>query len=283
MPLRRILPLAVSAVLVIVGAACGGDDATETPTVTPTPTSSPPVTPTPTPTATPTPSPTPVPLTPEFAGRLALAGLLTTADLPEADWTVEDVDHTGATGGGLASSAANLFGATPECAEFVTVTEQISGGATGPLADQERTFDAGAGRLLMRSVSSGVTVPEESTDLDDTFETLRALFDTENLRPCLEAGVTANIERDQDVSVSRIDVYTPETVIEGGVAIGVNVGAIAVILPLQISLEIHLWPQGPAIGSLIVMEMNSDLIARNMDSILENAQQRLAGAVQTTD
>lgn len=225
-------------------------------------------------------TPEPRVLTAEEAATLAQSALLTQEDLPNADWTVEDVDRLeGEQSEGGPSD--DLFGSTPACQEIAAAFEQLGADeTTDSLANLERSFETSDdGSLMMRSVLSGIVVPDPSVDVDETFASLREVLTADSIRPCFEAGMVAAMEDEGGLVVSRIDVDTPENVVENGVAIAMDLEAIALVVPLNLRLELHMWPAGQAVGNLMVMEMNSDLLARNMGSILENAQQRLAEAV----
>ncbi len=249
----RTLLLAALSALLVLAVACGGDD--DNP-------------------STPTPPPR---LTAEQADAVASAGLLTREDLPTADWFVEDFDYVANPSD--SSDEDDMWGNTPACQDVAAALDELSFGDSTPLASKERDFNTGDGSLMMRSVTSSVAVPDTDISLTELFGTLSQQFSADSMRPCFESGLVSSLEEDPDLLVTRINVYTPDAVIEGGVAIGLDLEAVAVIVPIELKLQMHMWPEGPAAGNLIVMEMNSDLLTRNMADILETAQQRLADAV----
>ena len=129
------------------------------------------------------------PVTPEQAAAIAAAGLLVEEDLPSITWEVEDEDGDETPAGEGLDDPDDIFATTPSCQAFV---EAIGEGQTAEeresLADVTRTFDNGGDSLVVRSVSSNVTVPDPETDLEGRFEAVRSLFTPDNMRACFEDG-----------------------------------------------------------------------------------------------
>lgn len=237
-------------------------------------------------------------LTAEQAAAVVAAGLLAEEDLPATSWEVTegeaegDAEDSGAEGeDGPVPDADSMFGETEACQELEAALAQFGGGdgesggseETGSvLAEGERTFDAGGDSLILRSVQAGVTVPADPDEVEAGFELLREVFNAETLRPCFEEAFTEGLGAGEEsgVVLSELSVTDAANIIEGGIGIAMDVQALAFIITIDLHLEIHMWPEGPAVGSLMMMEMNSTLLQDNQAAILTAARTRLADAVK---
>ena len=221
------------------------------------------------------------PLTPEQADAVVEAGLLAEEDLPSSSWEITDGPSDDETEDG-----DDMFTGSEACQDFEAALAQFDdeAEATPPLAEGERSFDAGGESLVVRSVQSAVAVPSDPAEVEAGFEVLREVFDAETLRPCFEEafmeGFMGETEGSEGVAVTELSVTEPETIADDGIGIALDVTAIAVIIPIELHMEIHMWPEGPAVGSLIIMEMNSDLLREDSAELLATAQSRLADAVE---
>ena len=232
------------------------------------------------------------PLTAEQAAAIVEAGLLTEEDLPSSTWTVTDGAADDDTEGDTADSAPDaddMFGDTAACQDLETAIEDLVGDEnaadTHALAEGERTFEAGGGdSLVVRSVQSSVSVPADSADVEAGFEALRKVFNAETLRPCFEEGFMASFtegsEGAEGITVTELEVTEPATIARDGVGVALDFTAIAFIIPIELHLEMHFWPQGDAVGSLMIMEMNSELLRDGAADLLTAAEARLADAVE---
>ena len=226
------------------------------------------------------------PLTAEQATAILEAGLLTREDLPAAPWEL-----TEGTAGDVSDAVGDevpisMFAGTEACQDLEAAMDAFVGREeaseqTPPLAEGERSFDAGNGSLVLRSVETSVVVPEDPTEVEQGFAGLREIFNAERLRPCFEEAFMEGFGGDaEEVGVTELALTEPDTLIEGGVGIALQMEAVAFIIPIALHLEIHMWPEGPAVGSLMFMEMNSELLQENSADILEAARTRLASAVE---
>jgi|GEM_PF-3255983 len=225
------------------------------------------------------------PLTPEQAAAIVEAGLVAEEDLPSTVWEVTDGP---AEDGGEGEEPDDMFAGTEACQDLEAAIEAFAvseGEDTPPLAEGERSFDAGGESLVLRSVQTSVIVPDDPAEVEQGFTALREVFNAETLRPCFEEafmeGFLSSDGADAEgVAVTELALTEPETVIEDGVGIALDVEAVAFIIPIALHLEIHMWPEGPAVGSLMFMEMNSELLQENSADMLEAARTRLAAAVE---
>ncbi|MGE3960307.1 MAG: hypothetical protein AB7F65_01330 [Dehalococcoidia bacterium] len=227
------------------------------------------------------------PLTAEQAAAIAQAGLLTQDDLPSAEWVVTEGAQEDTDGEvDDPTDTDDLFANTEACQaldEAMTAAGFTDeGGAFSPLAEAERSFDFEGGEsLVARSVQAGVLVRPEASDIDEAFEALREVMSADAVRPCLESAFTESLGGDESgLTISTINVTDVEKVTDDGVGIGLDVEAVALIIPINLHMEIHMWPEGPAAGQLILMELNSETVQDATPEILEAARTRLAEAVE---
>ncbi|MDA0271074.1 MAG: hypothetical protein DWG83_01485 [Chloroflexi bacterium] len=226
-----------------------------------------------------TPAPTPEPareITAEAAPAVAAAGLLTLADLPEGAWEVNEGSDNPAEAG----VDGGFFGDSPACDQFAAAFEGLTTGTdTSPLADATRSFSTGAiESLVVQEVTSAVAVMPADFDSAARVAELKALVTPEALQPCLDEAFAAAFGT-EGVTINQVAVTTPTTLANadaGGVAIDMD--AVMFILPIKLHLEIHFWSQGQVAGSLLIAEMNADLLATNMPAIVQAAASRLATA-----
>ncbi|MCB9482908.1 MAG: hypothetical protein H6675_02760 [Dehalococcoidia bacterium] len=227
------------------------------------------------------------PLTAEQAESLAQAGLLTQEDLPSAEWTVTDGPTTDGEQGDGPPDANTLFADTEACRDLEAAIN-AAGFSTAdaaedaPLAETERSFDFDGGdSLVARSVQSSIAVPQDPKEIEAGFEALRKVMTADGVRPCFESAFTESLGgEDSGVTISSIEVTDIEKVTEDGVAIGLDLQAVAFIIPINLHMEMHMWPEGPAAGQLMIMELNSETLKDASADIREAARTRLAEAVK---
>lgn len=225
------------------------------------------------------------PLNAEQASAIVEAGLVAEEDLPSTAWEVTEGPTEDAADG---EEPDDMFAGTEACQDLEAAIEAFAvseGKDTPPLAEGERTFEAGGDSLVLRSVQTSVIVPEDPAEVEQGFAALREVFNAEALRPCFEEafmeGFLGSDGADAEgVAVTELALTEPGTVIEGGVGIALDVEAVAFIIPIALHLEMHMWPEGPAVGSLVFMEMNSELLEENAADMLGAARARLASAVE---
>jgi hypothetical protein len=227
------------------------------------------------------------PLTAEQAAAVAAAGLLTEEDLPNAEWTVtegegaEDAEED-------IGDTDDLFASTESCQDLQAAIEELFGTEeeaeeTPSLAEATRTFDFGGDdQLVLRSVEASVSVPADPAEVEAGFEALREVMNADAVRPCFESAFTESLSGGEDmgVTISSLEVTEPAKITDDAIAIAIDLEAIAVIIPINMHMEMHFWPEGPAVGELMFMELNSDLLKDNAPEILEAARTRLAEAVE---
>ncbi len=227
------------------------------------------------------------PVTPEQAAAIVAAGVLMQEDLPAGSWAVEETDNLLAdaeesegAGAEALQDPDDLFANTPSCQAVAALLEDLNQEDVPPLADLERSFTTGGESLVVRNVVSNVFVPDEQVEIDEAFNRLQAVFSADGMRACFEDAFRESLESEEGIVLSGLEVHEPEYTAEGGVGIAVDLEALAVIIPIALHLELHMWAEGPAVSSLVLMELNSDLVQRNAGSIVDNARSRLAAAVE---
>ncbi len=234
------------------------------------------------------------PLTAEQAAAVAADGLLTEEDLPSAEWEIAEGEEAASDGGedAVGPDTDDLFANTEACQDLEAAIEELIGRDdettedTPPLAEASRSFDFGGDdQLIFRSVQASVSVPADPAEVDAGFEALREVMNADTVRPCFESAFTEALAGggEMGVTISRIDVTEPAKVSDDAIALAIDLEAIAVIIPINLHLEMHFWPEGPAVGELMLMELNSELLADSAPEILEAARARLAAAVEANE
>ena len=219
------------------------------------------------------------PPTAEEAAAIVAAGLLEEADLPEATWTVEDTDLSTSPDG---EGEDDDLMTAESCATVNALFDEIEGSSGSSLADVEREFTTGdEAQFQQTSITSNVFVPDPEIDLEATFEDIREAFAIDAIRPCFEESLPELFGGEEaGITVTSVTVTEATHVAEEGIGIAVDLDAVALIIPLVLHLEMHMWPSGDAVGSLMLLDLNSDLVSENSAAIVEAAEQKLADAVE---
>jgi len=227
------------------------------------------------------------PLTAEQAAAIVAAGLLTEADLPSADWIVTEGAEQDEEAAG--PDTDDLFASTEACQDLAAAIDALTGNeedgtsARPNLAEASRSFEfGGSNQLVLRTVEASVSVPTDPAEVEAGFEALRQVMNADAVRPCFEAAFTGALATggEMGLTIDRIDVTEPAKVSANAIAIAIDLEATAVIIPIVMHLEMHFWPEGPAVGELMFMELNSGLLKDAMPEILEAARARLEAAVK---
>ncbi len=236
------------------------------------------------------------PLTAEQAAAIVQAGLLTEEDLPSVDWTITDGPGEEDASDEDVSDPTEMFGESEACKDLAQAFIELGGSAgdageggaaedeSDALAEAERAFEFGGDEsLVIRNVQSSVSVLGTDEEVDAAFELLQEVMTADAMRPCFESIFTEALAGGEEagVTISSLDISDPETLVnEDAVGIAMDLEAIAFIIPINLHLEMHFWPEGPAAGQLLFMEMNSETLQDAAPEIIEAAGTRLAEAVK---
>lgn len=220
-------------------------------------------------------------ITAEQAPAVAAAALLTTADLPAGDWTATE----GTPGDDSDSASDDIFSGAPSCAQFEAAFEGLAASTdVEPLAEASRDFDGGdEASLVLRQVTTSVAVMPEDYDTAGRVKEMKDLFTADALKPCFEEGFAAAFGT-EGVTVNSLEVTNPtvKANAEAG-AIAVDMDALAIILPIKLHMEIHFWSEGQVGGTLLFMELNSDLLQTNQKAIVDAAAKRVTDAIEAAE
>ncbi len=213
-------------------------------------------------------------LTAEQAETIALAALLTEADLPNADWTATDDPPE-------EPDDDDPFESVPACREFAATFDALGGSSADDgleLAFHSRVFESAAGELVTREVDSSVAVNSDPERVAELFEAARAIFTPDALRPCFEAAFVAALEA-EGVSVTKMEVGVPEFTLRDSAAITVDMELFAVIVTVRMHMEFHVIVRDEVAGLLTLLEVNSTLLTDNQRAILEAFESRIEAAL----
>ncbi|MDO9443763.1 MAG: hypothetical protein Q7K37_00455 [Dehalococcoidia bacterium] len=219
-------------------------------------------------------------ITADQASAVAAAALLTTTDLPAATWAVTENDPNATD-----DSDDGFFGEAASCQQFEAAFQGMSSGATvEPLAEASRDFDGGdESSLVLRQITTSVAVMPEDYDTAGRVKEMRDLFTADALKPCFEEGFAAAFGT-EGVTINSLEVTNPTVKANGDAgAIAVDMDALAIILPIKLHMEIHFWSEGQVGGTLLFIELNSDLLQTNQKAIVDAAAKRVTDAIAAVE
>ncbi len=218
------------------------------------------------------------PLSAEEAEAIAANALLELGDLPDADWSQEE-------------SQSGLEGLVPGDAgdidldilpEACQVLEDAIGdlpsvlGEAEPLATGSRTFTA-TGRLLnLDAVSSTVVVFEEASGAEDAAGVLEDAFSIDNLEDCIQQAIVP--AGDDGLQIVEFSFTTPSYALADSTALAANIEAIALILPINVGLDLHVFQRGNVLALYVAVAVNSDELDDSHAELLATFANRIEEA-----
>ncbi|GMU41002.1 MAG: hypothetical protein AMXMBFR23_18680 [Chloroflexota bacterium] len=218
-------------------------------------------------------------ITAEQAPTVAEAALIAMTDLPASEW--EDTTDESA---GEDSATDGLFAESPACQQFDAAFEGVAAGTSvEPLAEATRNFSSGnMEALVMREVQSQIAVMPEDFDTAARVAEIKGLFTAEALQPCFEEAFAAAFGA--EVTINSLTVTNPTvTANDDAGAVAVDLAALAVILPINVHMEVHFWSEGQVGATLLFLEMNSDLVQTGRDALVQAAAKRVTDAIAAAE
>ena len=216
-------------------------------------------------------------ITEERARAIASAALLTSADLPAADWQSEERSD-GSLLGALAENPGEAGGDIPECAELRRVTQSAArtGEDARPLADAARLLTSEGAQLSTRAVVTSASVFGEEQQARDAHEALRQALTPSSLEPCIRAAFAR--AEDLGLEVSTLALTTPEHALGEAAAVRALVEAQAGPFPVRFVLELYAVQREHTVAVLGWAELNSDVVAGRPSEVLRAWDERVRAA-----
>ncbi len=220
------------------------------------------------------------PLTPEEAAALASAGLLTMEQLPGSGWEEVPATDDPEEDDSLTAGADEI----PACEPLAAFFEEgdAEGEEDGYLAEAEVEFNSETD-FIVRNVASAVAVTESEEEAEAQIEVIGEFFASDAARDCFEELFRAGFEEGgevEGVELTSLEVGEPLVTPEGGNGFAIDAEILAVVITLDMHMEMVFWHEGPAMGNLMWMEMNSETLRDEADALVASAEEQLATAVE---
>ena len=220
------------------------------------------------------------PLTAAQADTIADEALLAIGDLPEGDWEQDDAQT------GLAGLVPNTGGVDVDfdlLPEACQVLEDAIGnlpallGDTTPLATSSRSFTAAGQLLNLQAVSTSVVVFEEADGARQAAALLEDSFSPDSLEGCIQASV-APIGDGAGIQIVDFSLSTPIYALDDSTALTATIDAIALIIPINISVDLHAFQRDNVLALYVGLEVNSSALAGEHAALLATFANRIAEA-----
>jgi len=211
-------------------------------------------------------------LSTEEATRVADAAVLQLADLPGEGWTQE----VGQAGSLLDFSTFSADGSdptdTPECAAFTAAAESVSQALEGtdPVAETNSGFRSGNETTLeLAVVTSSIAVFPTVGDAETAAQAFATLVNGNSLKSCFESVFNAN--EAEGLVINQLDASTPDVTAPGGTAVRVDLEAVALIFPINLTIEIHSFQRDHTLAVLLALGLNSDTLGGDAAGVITQA------------
>lgn len=218
------------------------------------------------------------PLSAADAEAIAASALLERADLPDADWDQQE-SQTGL-GGLVPGGAGDIdLDILPDACQ---VLEDVIGdlpallGESSPLHTSSRTFTATGQLLNLDAVSSTVAVFEEASGAEDAAALVEDAFSIDNLEGCVQQAIVP--AGDDGLQIVEFSFTTPSYALADSTALTAKIDAIALILPVNVSLEMHAFQRDNVLALYVAVTINSDELDDEHAGLLATFANRIEAA-----
>lgn len=218
------------------------------------------------------------PLSAAEAGSIATAALLERSDLPEADWDQQEAQAglDGLVPGGAGDIDLDIL---PEACQLLEdAMSDLPGllGDSAPLSTQSRTFSAAGQLLNLDAVSATVAVFEKPADAEAAAAIVEDAFAIDNLEACVQQAIVP--AGDDGLQIVEFSFTTPSYALEDSTALTVEIGAIALILPVNVSLDVHAFQRDNVLALYVAVAVNSDQLEDEHAALLTTFANRIEAA-----
>jgi hypothetical protein len=204
---------------------------------------------------------------------IAAESLLIESDLPRAPWLVIEQDEFGEP-----EDLAGEFLQAPECESLMRIVQGSGWGEVEPLATASRGFQAEQGLFAVHLATSVVHVFETVDHATEAHELVSEVITGDELRQCFTEGFS-DLEQ-EGIEVRGIEIRDPTAAIEGSAGISAEIEVFALILTLESQLHLHVFQREHTVATLVVLEMNSQLLTTAQQALLEALDARVTVALE---
>jgi len=218
------------------------------------------------------------PLTAAEAEEIASQALLIVDDLPDGDW---DQQESQAGLEGLVPGGADDldFDILPDaCRVFEDAIGDLPAllGDASPLATASRTFTDVGQLLNLDALSATVVVFEEADGARDAAALLDAAFSADNLEGCIQAAIIP--AGDDGLQIVEFSLTTPTYALSDSTALTASIEAIALILPVNVTIELHAFQRANVLALYVGVQINSERLSDEQAGLLATFVNRIEEA-----
>ena len=218
------------------------------------------------------------PLTAAQASAIAADALLVEADLPTGEWNQSEAQ----------TALEDLLPDTGDLVEIdilpaaCQVLEDAIGdlpallGDSAPLATASRSFLQTGALFDLQNVSSTTVVFESASDAEAAAALVADAVSTDNLESCIQAAVIPAAEA--TVQIVGFSITTPSYALGDSTALTIMIEALALILPINVSFDLHSFQRDNVLGLYVGLAVNSDELVDEHASLLASFAARVETA-----
>ncbi|MDA0351883.1 MAG: hypothetical protein O3A10_06695 [Chloroflexi bacterium] len=220
------------------------------------------------------------PLTAAQAEQIATDALLVRADLPEADWKQEE-SQAGLEGlipGGGGGAGIDILPEACQSLEDAIGNLPAVLGDANPLATSSRTFSATGTLLNLKAVSTSVVVFADADGAAAAAGALGDAISADNLEGCIQAAFVP--AGDNDIQIIEFTLARPSYALEGSTALSAQIDAIALILPINLTLDLHAFQRDSVLALYVAVQINTSDLTDEHAALLVAFANRVGEAQQ---
>lgn len=124
-----------------------------------------------------------------------------------------------------------------------------------PIVSSGRSFVIVGDTLSVQIVSSTVLVFERSEDANAASEALQDAFGTDGIQDCLLSAMGPIA--DAGIEIGDFTADRPDYALDNSTGLSIRVD-VAVILPIQLAIDVHIFDRGNALAMYLAFELNGE-------------------------
>ena len=215
------------------------------------------------------------PLTASQASTIAADALLVSGDLPDGEWdqseaqtAIEDLRPD--------TGDLEILPAACEVLEDAIGNLPALLGDADPLATTNRSFLQTGQLFDLQNVSATTVVFEGASDTEAAAKLLAEAVSTDNLENCILA--TAVPASEATVQIVEFSITTPHYALEDSTALTIEIDAIVLILPINLSFDLHAFQRDNVLALYVGLAVNSEELAEEHAGLLTAFANRVTEA-----
>jgi hypothetical protein len=218
------------------------------------------------------------PLTASQASAIAADALLVSGDLPDGEWDQSEaqtaIEDLLPDTGDLVD--LEILPAACEALEDAIGNLPALLGDAAPLATASRSFLQTGQLFDLQNVSATTVVFEDASDAEAAAELLAEAVSTDNLESCILAAAVPASEA--TVQIVEFSITTPRYALEDSTALTIEIDAIALILPINLSFDLHAFQRDNVLALYVGLTVNSEDLAEEHAGLLTAFANRVTEA-----